>query len=88
MSFTWYKVEDGVAIPYDDTPEVAAMVNKDGRNWYGNIESAIINGGVKATAFKRKTEKTYDAIAWLERGEMVPAGEITTTTITAEWKGE
>lgn len=81
--FLWWHVEDGVAIAYPDTREVRARVNTE-RDWYGTIEGCIIHGGVRATAFTRKVEKTYDAEAWLRYRTMVPAGEITTTKITAE----
>lgn len=84
QTFTWFHVVDGVAIPVEDTREVSALVNADGRNWYGNIEGAIINGGVLATAFVRKTEKLYDAAAFFRTGQLIPAGERTTTKITAQ----
>lgn len=85
MAFTWYRVTDyGTALVIEDTPAISAAIDRDGRGWYGNIEGAIINGGVQATAFKRKTEQTYDAAEWLRTGKLVPAGEITVTTITAE----
>lgn len=34
-------------------------------------------------AFKRTTEMTYDAAAWLFHDKRVPMGEITTTVYTA-----
>jgi len=83
--FTWFHVVDGVATPVEDSPAVSAQVNADGRNWYGNIEGAIINGGVLATAFERKTEKLFDAATFFRTGEYVPLGE--KTTITAKPKG-
>lgn len=54
------------------------------QNVYATIDGAIRHDGVKATAFKRKTQRTFDALAWLQTGDMVPAGELTTTEITAE----
>lgn len=84
-AFMWYRItEDGRADCVADSPAIRALIDRDGRNWYGNIEGAIINGGVRATAFKRKTEMTYDAAHWLATRELKPAGEVTTTEITAE----
>ena len=82
MAFIWWHVCDGVATAHPDTPEVRACVDAGGP-WYGSIEGAIKHGGVIATAFRRKTQRTFDARAWLETGAMVPAGWITTTEITA-----
>ncbi len=83
--FLWYRLNEyGCADVIEDSPTVCAQIDRDGRGWYGNIEGAILHGGVLATAFKRKTEQTYDAVEWLRTGKLVPAGEITTTTITAE----
>jgi hypothetical protein len=82
--FTWWHVIDGVAVAVPDTPAARAIIDADGRGYYGSIEGAILNGGVIATAFKRKTARTYDAAQWLRTGELVPAGEITTTEITAQ----
>jgi hypothetical protein len=84
QAFTWWLVIDGVAVAVPDTKEARAIIDADGRGYYGSIEGAILHGGVIATAFERKTERTYDAAHWLRTGEMVPAGEITTTTITAQ----
>jgi hypothetical protein len=84
--FFWYHVHDGVATVHEDTPAIRKRVDTE-PGWYGNAEGPILHGGVLATAFTRKTEPTYDAAAWLFRGERVPMGEITTTTITAEPKG-
>jgi hypothetical protein len=88
QGFTWYQVtEYGTAAPVPDSPEVSARVNASPAGWYGTIEGAILHGGVIATAYKRKTEQTYDAAHWLRTGELLPAGEVTITTITAEREG-
>jgi hypothetical protein len=82
--FIWWHVVDGVAYAVPDSTDVSrAIDNGQLTNIYGTIEGAIKHGGVLATAFKRRTEATYDALAWLQTGAMVPAGQITTTTITA-----
>jgi hypothetical protein len=80
MPFTFWRVVDGVAVPETD----CAAVDANPRGVYGSIEGAIINGGVLATAFKRKTEAVYDAAQWLATGAMVPVGFVTVTEITAE----
>jgi hypothetical protein len=82
-AFTWWRVVDGVARGYPDTPAVRELVDARPSEFYGSIEGCILHGGVIATAFKRKTQRTFDARAWLETGAMVPAGWITTTEITA-----
>jgi hypothetical protein len=83
-SFLWYHLNgDGSASVHPDTPEIRRLVNASPRDWYGNPEGTIIYGGVYATAFRRKTETVYDAVAWLENDERIPAGEKTTITITA-----
>ncbi len=85
--FYWYRLNDyGCADVLEDSPAVCADVDANPSRYYGNAEGAIIHGGVKATAFNRKTEMTYDAAEWLRTGKMVPAGERTTTTITAQAK--
>jgi hypothetical protein len=82
--FIWWHVVDGVAIAVPDSPEVSAAIDSGTmRDVYGSIEGAIIHGGVIATAFESKTERTYDALAWLKTGDMIPMGEITTITIKA-----
>lgn len=82
--FYWYRANgDGTADRFEDSPELAEIINCSG-NWFCNPEGAIIHGGVIATAFRRKTETTYDAAHWLKTRELVQAGNITTTTITAE----
>jgi hypothetical protein len=88
-AFHWYRINgDGSAARFDDTPAITALVNADGGSrWFASIEGAIRTGGVNATAFKRKTEMTYDAGGWLKTGAMVPMGEVTTTTITASMEG-
>jgi hypothetical protein len=84
-TFTWWQVVDGVARPVEDNPTVRAQIdNGTLRNIYGSIEGAIINGGVQATAFKRKYEQTYDTAQWLATGAMVPMGFVQITEITAE----
>ena len=82
--FIWWHVVDGVAYAVPDSPEVSRLIDA-GRisNVYGSIEGAILHGGVIATAFTRETNETYDAMAWLQTGAMVPAGQITMTKITA-----
>jgi len=83
-TFFWWHVVDGVAVYLEDTPEVSRAIDAgELRNIYSTIEGAITYGGVCATAFTRKTEQTYDAMAYLQRGEWIPRGEITTTEITA-----
>jgi hypothetical protein len=83
-SFLWYRANgDGTADVLEDTPDVRAMVDADGRNVYGNPEGAILHGGVLACAFKRKVEATYDAMAWLTTGERIHVGELVTIEITA-----
>lgn len=83
--FCWWRVSQyGMAEPHADTPATRALVDTEPRGWYGNVEGTIIHGGVLATAYKRRTEQTYDARVWLATGEMVSAGEITTTEITAQ----
>jgi hypothetical protein len=84
MAFTWWLVVDGVAHARPDTAETRALVDAGKGQWFGSIEGAILHGGVRATAFERKTEQLYDAAAWLHTGAMVPAGFATTTQITAE----
>lgn len=80
----WWRVTDlGTAEAVEDSPAVCAAIDNGARGYYGSIEGAIINGGVVATAYKRHTEQTYDAMEWLQTGAMVPAGEITVTEITA-----
>lgn len=84
-SFIWWHVNgDGTATAFDDTPEVRARIDAFEPGWFGSIEGAIRHGGVIATAFHRQTEQTYDAVHWLNTGEMLPAGTITTTIITAQ----
>ena len=83
QAFTWWRVIDGVARGYTDSPAVRALVDARPSEFYGTIEGAITHGGVMATAFRRKTEPTFDARAWLGTGAMVPARSITTTVITA-----
>jgi hypothetical protein len=79
----WWHVVDGVARGLPDSPAVRAFVDRHSRDIYGTIEGAILHGGVLATAFKRTTERTYDAARWLETGEHVPVGFVTITEITA-----
>lgn len=83
-AFVWWLVADGVATGYPDTRETRARVDAADGQWFGSIEGAIKHGGVAATAFRRKTEMTYDAAEWLRTGAMIEAGEVTITTITAE----
>ena len=83
--FMWWRVNEyGMAEAYPDSPQLCALLDKDPRGWFGNVEGTILHAGVLATAFKRKTEQTYDSAAWLRDGSMVPAGYVTTTEITAE----
>ena len=86
--FRWYHVNaDGTADVFEDSKEICARVDAGEPGWFGSPEGAIVFGGVNATAFKQCTERTYDTVHWLETGEMVAAGSITTTTITAKPKG-
>ena len=83
--FKWYHVgTDGTATVCDDTGEIRKRIDSGEPGWFGSPEGAILHGGVKATAFKRKTEMTYSGDEWVKTGAMVPVGEITITTITAE----
>lgn len=82
--FYWYHVNgDGTADAHPDTYAVRKRVDTEA-GWYGSPEGAILHGGVRATAFERKTEMTYDGALWLRTGAMVEAGFVTTTKITAE----
>jgi hypothetical protein len=83
----WHITPHGTAELVRDTPEVSRAIDAGAPGYFATIEGAILHGGVRATAFARKTEDTYDARAWLETGAMVPAGQITTTTITAQPEG-
>jgi hypothetical protein len=83
QAFTWWHVVDGVAVAHPDTTEVRAMIDAGAPNWFGSIEGAIIHGGVQAVAYRRDTVETFDALAWIERGERVPVGTITITEYTA-----
>jgi len=84
--FLWWRVNEyGMAQAYPDTPEIRKRVDTE-KGWYGNVEGIIVHGGVIATAFERRTEQLYDAVAWFERGEYVPAGTRVVTKITAERK--
>lgn len=84
-AFTWWRVNQyGCAEPHAETETLRAQIDEDPRGWYGNVEGTILHGPVIATAFKRTTEPTFDAHAWLETGEMIPAGSVTITKITAE----
>lgn len=85
MSFHWYRVNaDGTADRFEDSPEICARVDAGERGWFANPEGAIVYGGVIASAFKRTVEKTYDAVRWLETGDMVETGELVTLEITAD----
>ena len=87
LIFKWYHIEpDGTASIHEDNPSVCARINRGEPGWYASPEGAILHGGVKATAFNRWTEITYNAAAWLATGAMIEAGIRTTTTITAEPK--
>ena len=88
----WWLVSDGVAIAHPDTAETRARVDAAKRNreqWFGTIEGCIKHGGVIATAFKRTTERTYDAARWLLTNgkERVPTGTVTITEVTASPAG-
>jgi hypothetical protein len=83
MEFLWYHIEDGVARAYPDTREVRDRIDSDARGWYSNPEGCILHGGVKATAFKRTIEKTYDGPHWLKTNEMREVGRVMVTEITA-----
>jgi len=81
MTFVFWEImPDGTAEACLDDDRVNANPSR----FYGSIEGAIIHGGVRATAFERKTEEVFDAMAWLKTGERISAGFVTTTTITAE----
>jgi hypothetical protein len=87
-SFLWYRSNgDGTAEILPDTAAVRARIDAGERGFYGNAEGAIIHGGVIATAYRRMTQQTYDAMAWLRDGAKVPAGVVSVTTITAEPRG-
>jgi hypothetical protein len=81
--FYWWQVRDGMAIAIPDSPEISASIDAGTLRVFATIEGAIIHGGVRATAFERETNDTYDALAWLETGAMVRVGSVTTTKITA-----
>jgi hypothetical protein len=90
----WWHVVDGVAHAFPDTAEVRARVDNQmnvhpsrRERWFGTIEGCIKHAGVKATAFKRTTERTYDAALWLKTGQHVPVGHVTVTEITASPAG-
>lgn len=78
----WEIMPDGTAEAMTDCRRVDVG---DGK-FFGTIEGAIINGGVKATAFTRKVEQLYDTKIWLQTGKMVPVEKVTITEITAEVK--
>lgn len=81
MSFNfWRLMPDGTV---EATTDEDAVNSGEGR-FFGSIEGAIINGGVRATAFRRYTEILYDAEAFFTNGTMIAVDEITTTKITAE----
>ena len=83
--FIWWRVSEyGMAEPFAETPEIVARINSGEPGWYGNVEGTIFHGGVLATAFKRRTEQTYDTAAFFERKEYVPVDFVTVTEITAE----
>jgi hypothetical protein len=85
IEWVWYRVNgDGTATAWPDTEEVEQRINAGESGWYCSIEGAILHGGVIATAFKRKTETVYDTAHFIRTGELLPVGERTTTTITAE----
>jgi len=90
--FHWYLANgDGTADRFDDTPAICERVDRShysGEQWFGSPEGAIKHGRVKACAFKRTVEPTYDAAKWLETGVMVHAGELVSIEITASWRGE
>lgn len=87
-TFYWWRVNAyGCAERHKETADLVAQINADPRGWFGNVEGTILHAGVLATAYTRKTERTYDAVAWLQTGAMVPAGYVTTTEITAEPQG-
>jgi hypothetical protein len=83
--FIWWHVVEGVAVAIPDSPAVGAAIDSgELRNVYGSIEGAIIYGGVQATAYRQRTEPTFDALHWLQTGEHKAAGFVTITKITAE----
>ena len=83
-SFLWYRSNgDGSADVFEDTPAICKVIDADGRGWFGSPEGAILHGGVLACAYKRKVEATYDALAWLTTGEMIPTGDLVTVEVTA-----
>jgi hypothetical protein len=82
--FYWYKSNgDGTADRFEDSVAICARIDAGESGWFANPEGAILHGGVVATAFKRTTAKTYDAVRWLETGEMIETGEMVTREITA-----
>jgi hypothetical protein len=83
--FMWWRINEfGCAEAVADSKETRALVDANiGGPWYGNVEGTILHGGVHATAFERTTTRTYDAAEYFRTGELVPAGDVTTTKITA-----
>jgi hypothetical protein len=75
----WQIMPDGTAEASNDHD----AVNRGEALFFGSPEGAILNGGVLATAFTRRIEKTYNAIHWLATGELVENGKNVTTRITA-----
>lgn len=85
--FYWVRSNgDGTAEYVPDSPEVCARIDKGERGWFATPEGAILYGGVKACAFERTIEQTYDAAEWLRTGSLVPMGSLDKITITAEHK--
>ncbi len=85
FTFLWYRPNgDGSAAAFPDTPATRARVDAAPNEWYGSPEGVILYAGVIATAFKRKTEATYDGPRYFATGEMLQTGTVTHTTITAE----
>jgi hypothetical protein len=82
--FTFWQIQpDGSAHPFHDEDAINAGT---AGQVFGSIEGAIINGGVQACAFTRKTERLFDAAAWLKTGQMVEVESMDVVTITAKPK--
>lgn len=80
----WYQVVDGVAVAVPDTQATRDAIDKGTmKRVYADMVSAIVVGRVIATAFERKTEPVYDAVAYLQRREWIQTGTVTRTKILA-----
>ncbi len=78
----WYHSNhDGTCEAHQDSPTIRTIIDAcGGRDWYGSAEGAVMHGGVRACAFRQRTEQTYDAITWLRTRQLVHMGERIITT--------